>query len=74
MAQSRMLPCLLLLAATPAAAAAPPPPLPSILHVIIDDLRPELGAYGLEDRHTPHIDKLAKGVSKHGFMYEDEIR
>jgi len=35
----------------------------SILHIIADDLRPELGAYGLR-RHTPNIDKLAsQGVS-----------
>lgn len=31
----------------------------NIVHVIIDDLRPELGAYGLPDRHTPNIDELA---------------
>jgi iduronate 2-sulfatase len=27
----------------------------------VDDLRPELGAYGLANRHTPNIDKLASG-------------
>jgi iduronate 2-sulfatase len=31
----------------------------NIVHVIVDDLRPELGAYGLHDRHTPNIDRLA---------------
>lgn len=30
-----------------------------VLHVIVDDLRPELGAYGLPDRSTPNIDALA---------------
>jgi len=30
---------------------------------MIDDLRPEMGSYGLPDRHTPNMDKLAsKGV------------
>ena len=45
-----------------ATAAAPPIPAParhSVVHVIVDDLRPELGAYGLPDRHTPTIDALA---------------
>lgn len=33
----------------------------NILHIIADDLRPELGAYGLENRSTPNIDRLAAG-------------
>ena len=33
------------------------PPL-NILHIVVDDLRPELGAYGHPDRHTPAIDSL----------------
>ena len=31
----------------------------NVIHVIIDDLRPELGCYGLPHRHTPVIDKIA---------------
>ena len=31
----------------------------SVIHIIVDDLRPELGAYGVPNRHTPNIDKLA---------------
>ncbi len=31
----------------------------NILLIIVDDLRPELGCYGHEHMHTPHIDKLA---------------
>ena len=31
----------------------------NVLHIVVDDLRPELGAYGLQNRHTPNIDKLA---------------
>ena len=31
----------------------------SVVHVMIDDLRPELGAYGLPNRHTPVIDSIA---------------
>ena len=33
----------------------------SVLHIIVDDLRPELGAYGLPDRHTPNPYRLADG-------------
>ncbi len=32
---------------------------PNILLICVDDLRPELGCYGREHMHTPHIDKLA---------------
>ena len=32
---------------------------PSILLIIVDDLRPLLGAYGDEAAHTPHMDRLA---------------
>eukprot|EP01062_Namystynia_karyoxenos_P074284 TRINITY_DN71163_c0_g1_i1.p1 TRINITY_DN71163_c0_g1~~TRINITY_DN71163_c0_g1_i1.p1 ORF type:complete len:542 (+),score=174.59 TRINITY_DN71163_c0_g1_i1:70-1626(+) len=39
-------------------AAAAREPL-NVLHIISDDLRPELGAYGLPDRHTPNLDQLA---------------
>ena len=36
----------------------------NIIHVIVDDLRPELGAYGVQGRHSPNIDALAaSGVS-----------
>ena len=45
------------------APAAPGPPL-NIVHVVVDDLRPSLGAYGLPGRHTPHMDSLAaQGVT-----------
>jgi iduronate 2-sulfatase len=39
----------------------PPPvsPRPNVLFIAVDDLRPELGAYGNPDIHTPHIDRLA---------------
>ena len=32
----------------------------NILHIVVDDLRPELGAYGHHDRHTPAIDLLGE--------------
>ena len=31
----------------------------NILYVIVDDLRPQLGAYGKKEMHTPNFDKLA---------------
>lgn len=45
----------------------PPPPFPphpagarSILYILVDDLRTQLGAYGHQFMHTPHLDQLAK--------------
>lgn len=32
---------------------------PNVLLIMVDDLRPELGCYGLQGIHSPHIDKLA---------------
>jgi arylsulfatase A-like enzyme len=32
---------------------------PNIMFVLIDDLRPELGCYGIKEIKTPHIDKFA---------------
>ena len=46
-----------LLLALPAAASEPGKP--NVLFIMIDDLRPELGAYGREVVQSPHIDKLA---------------
>ena len=40
---------------------------PNILFIIVDDLRPEIGAYGDEVAHTPHIDRLAAS----GFLFEN---
>lgn len=33
---------------------------PHVLFIAVDDLRPELGAYGYRHVHTPHIDRLAQ--------------
>ena len=33
---------------------------PNVLFLSIDDLRPELGCYGAEAIHSPHIDRLAE--------------
>lgn len=38
---------------------------PNILFIVVDDLRPELGCYGLK-AHTPNIDKLAE----QGILFE----
>lgn len=32
---------------------------PNVLLIIVDDLRPQLGAYGFDVMHTPNIDRLA---------------
>ena len=32
---------------------------PNVLFIIVDDLRPQLGAYGFDVMHTPNIDRLA---------------
>lgn len=34
---------------------------PNVLFIAVDDLRPELGIYGVERAQTPHIDRLAAG-------------
>jgi len=48
-------------AALPAAPAAEPAPKrPNILFIAIDDLRPELGAYGKDYIKSPNIDRLAR--------------
>lgn len=42
------------------AAASPPEPAhPSVLFLMVDDLRPNLGAYGHDFMRTPHMDALA---------------
>lgn len=42
------------------ASGAPPGAKPNVLFIIADDLRPELGCYGVKAIKTPHIDSLAK--------------
>ena len=32
---------------------------PNVLLIVVDDLRPQLGAYGFDAMHTPNIDALA---------------
>ena len=38
---------------------ATPRSAPNVLLIIVDDLRPQLGAYGFDIMHTPNIDRLA---------------
>ena len=39
---------------------ATPRSAPNVLLIIVDDLRPQLGAYGFDVMHTPNIDRLAE--------------
>ena len=41
------------------ATTLPSKPKHNVLHIISDDLRPDLGAYGVPNRSTPNIDSLA---------------
>ena len=50
--------CVAATAAATAAAAAPAKP--SILYIVVDDLRPELPAYGQAQIHAPHTTALAR--------------
>jgi len=46
-----------------AAGTTSPPPAPqlrSVLLITVDDLRPQLGAYGITHTLTPNIDRLAE--------------
>lgn len=53
--------------------AAPLPPCkgrcPNILHLMSDDMRPQLGAYGHTFMRTPHLDKLAQTGLQFDFAY-----
>ena len=40
-------------------AAAAAPVAKHLLYIVFDDLRPELGAYGVAGMQTPHLDNLA---------------
>lgn len=53
----------LLLLTDPTAASpepAAPPSRPNVLFIAVDDLRPEIGAYGNPHVKTPHMDRLAR--------------
>jgi len=60
MLKSGVVPILLLIAASVAQGA---PAMPNVLLICIDDLRPELGCYGVDYIRTPHIDRLAAGAT-----------
>lgn len=45
----------------PLSAESNPSGRPNVLFIAVDDLRPQLGCYGLPEMHTPHLDKLAAG-------------
>lgn len=45
---------------------------PNVLFLLVDDLRPELGAYGKPYMVTPHIDRLASGALtfRHAYVHQ----
>jgi len=49
--------CSVLLIAASLSAAADKP---NVLFIAVDDLRPQLGCYGIEQMHSPNIDRLSK--------------
>ncbi len=51
---------------TPEPRADEAPALLNVLFMAVDDLRPELGAYGRSEIHSPHIDRLAS----EGLLFE----
>ena len=46
-------------APTPLPAGKPRSSFKNVLFIAVDDLRPEIGAYGHKFMHTPHLDKFA---------------
>ena len=46
---------------------------PNILFIAVDDLRPELGAYGNKMVKTPNIDRLANILTKYFVGHSDCI-
>lgn len=48
------------LVSIPSVGAEAVPPRPNILFIAVDDLRPELGCYGMDYIKSPNIDRIAK--------------
>ena len=48
----------------------------NVLFIIVDDLRPELGCYGVNYIKTPNIDKLASSgaIFKNAFVQQISLR
>ena len=65
----RTLPTLLALVAVAAPANAADDRKPNVLFIAVDDLRPQLGCYGLSGMHTPNIDRLASGGARFDRSY-----
>ena len=51
---------LMLLVASAAAAVPPPPPRRNVLFIVVDNMRPALGAYNNSEVVTPRMDGLAR--------------
>jgi iduronate 2-sulfatase len=61
LAALRVMAAVVLIGATTCLAQSKPATRPNVLFIAIDDLRPDLGCYGVKDMHSPNIDKLAAG-------------
>ena len=49
--------------------AAPLPARPNILHLMADDMRPQLQSYGHDFMQTPHLQRLAQTGLQFDFAY-----
>ena len=62
--------CALVLGLAAVAVATPPRPAkPNVLHLVADDMRPQLGCYGHDFMKTPHIDNLSATGLLFDFAY-----
>jgi arylsulfatase A-like enzyme len=70
--QALLILAILLDVLTTGIAAARPPQKPNILFIAVDDLRPELGCYGMDYIKSPNIDRIAKAglVFNHAYCQQ----
>jgi iduronate 2-sulfatase len=52
--------------------SAPPPTPPNVLLIVVDDLRPQIGAYGQAQMISPNMDRLAREGLRFDRAYTQE--